>query len=45
MVGICDVCGKKTEIFTAASTCGGESFTYCDECLDAGKSLIMLLWA
>lgn len=37
MVGICDVCGKKTEIFTVASTCGGTSFAYCDECLDASR--------
>ena len=37
MIGRCDVCGKKGKVFVAASTCGGMSFAYCGECLDAGR--------
>ena len=31
----CDVCGKETETFVACSSCGGISFAYCAECLNA----------
>lgn len=33
----CDVCGKETETTACCSSCGGISFAYCDECLNAGR--------
>lgn len=36
-MGKCDVCGKETETFAVCSSCGGVSFSYCAECLHAGR--------
>ena len=36
-MGKCDVCGQETEVFVACSSCGGVSFAYCSECLNAGR--------
>lgn len=36
-MGKCDVCGKETETFVACSSCGGTSYAYCGECLNAGR--------
>lgn len=33
----CDVCGKETETMVCSSSCGGVSFAYCRECLNAGR--------
>lgn len=36
MIGKCNVCSKKSEVFAACSSCGGVSFSYCKECIDKG---------
>ena len=33
----CDVCGKETETMVCSSSCGGVSFAYCRECLNASR--------
>lgn len=33
----CDVCGKEVETVVCCSSCGGVSFAYCRECLNAGR--------
>lgn len=37
MTGKCAVCGKEAEVLVCCSTCGGISFAYCNECLNAGR--------
>jgi hypothetical protein len=32
----CDVCGRETKTYVAASVFGGVSFGYCKECLEKG---------
>ena len=34
--GICAVCGKHGEVFTAASACGAITLAYCSDCLSSG---------
>ena len=36
-MGKCDVCGKETQTFVGCSSCGAISFSYCAECLSAGR--------
>ena len=33
----CAVCNKETKTTVCCSSCGGISFAYCDECLQAGR--------
>ena len=33
----CAVCNKDTNTTVCCSSCGGISFAYCDECLQAGR--------
>ena len=34
--GICDVCGKETQVAVCCSTFGAQSFAYCQDCLVKG---------
>lgn len=34
--GICDVCGKQTNVAVCCSTFGAHSFAYCKDCLNLG---------
>jgi hypothetical protein len=33
----CAVCNKETKTTVCCSSCGGISYAYCDECLQAGR--------